>query len=70
MTPLNMTPALKRFIGFSIKKSERYVKYLRFIENEIKYHTDCLAIYMENQQNLEKGKCPTLKELKEWNIID
>ena len=70
MTGLKTTPSLKRFIGFSIKKSEDYVKYLRFIEKGIQHHTDCLAILMEHQQLLEKGNCPTLKELKEWNIID
>jgi|TARA_R100000789_G_scaffold96695_1_gene98493 uncharacterized protein YfbU (UPF0304 family) len=70
MTELNMSPSLKRFIGFSIKKSEKYIKYMRFLENELQYHSDCLALIMEHQELLKNGKCPTLQELKEWNIID
>ena len=70
MTELNMTPSIKRFTSFSIKKSGEYVKYLRFLDKELQYHTDCIALIMEHQELLKKGKCPTLKELKEWNIIN
>jgi uncharacterized protein YfbU (UPF0304 family) len=70
MTDLKMTPNLQRFVGFSIKKSEKYVTYLRFLEAELLYHTDCIALIMEGKEELRKGKCPNLQELKEWNIID
>jgi len=43
---------------------------MRFLENELQYHSDCLALIMEHQELLKNGKCPTLQELKEWNIID
>ena len=67
MTNLEMSDIMKKFTNMSLKKSKKYVQYLRYLDSELDSHTECISIIMEHKNNLEK-ELPSLKELREWNL--